>query len=252
MGHINNYKNFVSLNEAKQLDRTVGFMDGDVVIATQDINAEDINFKRTAKSWWGKNVASMKNQYKQKGNYFKEGDVLYIYVNRENVYVGGKDRERNNALSTFTMNPTLKDMDFRKELIQIAIDEHKAKVIKYDELDEKTREEFETNIKYSKVSDAIRNGNCKMRVPDLHIYLTVLNMIETGISFRKPNGRLKIDVITEDNKKDTYYINRDEFKKADFRVDGEDPIDGDPFKGYTTSYDGSYQKGKVDGNYYQH
>lgn len=246
MNLIHNYNDFV--NEARQLKHNYRFRDGDVVIATSDINADDLNFKRTAKSWVGRNVATTNNFLKEKGNYFKKGDVLMISVNKDNVYIGGKsgpEDDAPNSVSSFTINPNY-DEDFRNQMTQIALNDGRAKIIRYDEMSEEWRSNFEKQVKSNKVWDSVNNKNsCTMEVDGED--LEVLKIVFYGNRFIDFFSSVKIDVVKH-RKKETYYLSQREFDTVTFKDNGE-VIDGNPFEGFTSSYaPGGYRKGKADGH----
>lgn len=161
MNYLNYYKQFESrTNEVPTID----LKPGQVIVATEDIYSKDIDFKKTAKTWWGKNISSDSNILKQKGLWYNKGDVIFISKGGYYGYIAS------NKLSYdgYGINDIpFKIDDFMREFIEISLFTNKAKIINYEDLPQDFKNEFETIAKLTKISNLVgKRGNKVIYYPN--------------------------------------------------------------------------------------
>lgn len=137
----------------------------DVVIVTSDFNPTDLDFKKIATTWWGRNISSIFNitnrEYKDRS--YKKGDVLFISgkVFEQNTkggqvlygYQGGFDIEDKFGICSF---PLFYDYDdILTQTIALSIMYGFAKIIQYDDLDNQVKNDFENSILIDKITTSI-------------------------------------------------------------------------------------------------
>lgn len=158
---INNYETFVNEGRGKfgpsklgKVDNKVELRKGDCVVITKDIvdPKKDIDFSRTAKSWWGRNIYSLKNEFKS-DFIWKKGNIVMLSVGDDKGYVGG-GLDNSWYMSPYKLRIDRKNEEYRREIIDILIDQDMAEIVNYDNLPNDIREEFEYSIKDDRIRDS--------------------------------------------------------------------------------------------------
>jgi len=186
---------------------------GDVIIAKEDINSDDIDFKKTANNWWGRNI------YAAKGILFKKGDVLFISVKGNEGFVGGHDiDDKEYYISSYYWG--IDDESFRHELITLALNKGLVEIVKYDTIENTENiKKFKTSLKFNRIYNIIRGGVVYFR--DI--------MEVNSIDVKK--GKITITGTDIETNKviDSYIIKFDSLLDEKFITEDGTVINGEPF-----------------------
>ena len=197
MKNILSFDEFVNehfINEANLSKNVLEFKKGDCLIVTKDFKVEDLDFSKSAVSWWGENIYSIKNERKtdfwKNANYSKN-DLLAVYTDSGKINNTGLG-EITGYFSTWGLSqPELRLADIKttedyhdmKTQIQIlALLNGFAKIVPYKSLSKTITQNFEANLKIFRVQGII-NGHQKqitLEVPELRSLL-VLNKFELNL-----------------------------------------------------------------------
>jgi hypothetical protein len=163
MKYIKLFEQFV--NEANLSDEVLKIKKGDVVIITKDLKLTELNFKKSALTWWGKNISSVLNSVSKdnKNKTYKKGDILFIASKNGKVdsdgmgklygYQGGWDSSDEYHIAPFDLKHPYKG--YITQIIILALLNGFAKVIPYNSLDKSKKLEFELGVLRERVRLAI-------------------------------------------------------------------------------------------------
>jgi len=236
---LHNYETFINeggkwnIGPSKlgRVDNKVELKKGDCVVITADEvdPRKDIDYSRTAKSWFGRNITSLKNHYKSHNKWYK-GNVILISDGGDSGYIGGFSNEGNEwGMSPYKVSISRENEEYRREMVDILIDQGMAEVVNYEDLPEDFRKEFESDIKDDRISSSknlsISGDGIGMR-GDLNYRKEMYKVIEyKWLNGRKDSVKLKVVV---DTKVSDFVLSKDEVNDAVFMDNGK-IIDGDPF-----------------------
>jgi hypothetical protein len=216
--------------EANLSNELLKFKEGDTIIVKKDFLYGDIDFRKTATSWWGKYISSVMNAATSKKMGTKAGNILFIFtkdgfINSKGDAVikgyagsGEIDRELDWTVSSYQMSFNYKD--WNAQMCIIALMEGFAEVISYNSVNKDEREKIEGDILKSRVSsvmnksDAIFYGD--MEITDM-LYKDKNRFVIQG--FNKDSGEKMQDIL----------IKYDELKKYNFVLKDGTKINGNPF-----------------------
>lgn len=152
---------------------------GDVVIAKKDFTANDLDFAKSATSWFGRNILSSKNLDKSDLHRFKTNDVLYICTNTpvpelhcynlepidieligyEYYVKGTMDSPNPNFLINFQ---TIKDKynysNFSTQIIALGLQEGYLEITPYKNLPIDIKNKIEIRFKINRIRYFLRGG----------------------------------------------------------------------------------------------
>lgn len=223
---MKSFEQFVNgINEARTDEvPEVNLEPGQCIVATEDIDAKDINFKKVAKTWWGRNIASGDNYGKAKGNWFKKGQVIFISTENKSGYHAGLNFDGEMEVSNFSYYDK-----FRNKFYEIALHEGLAKIVDYEELPEDFREEFENSVKIGKITSAsLKNDKSLMYYPE-GLKGDKINILEIN----KKNENYKIEGFDPKTKRkvNDFYLSYEELVNGIFEIDGKIVKKEDVLKG---------------------
>jgi len=196
---------------------------GYAVVINRDIDiSKDVDFKKTAETWWGRNVANITNmQQKDSNRKLYKGDILWIQYDKN--YVFTMNVESSSTLShPNQLMPTLfKESEifteFRKEIITILNMSNDVTILKYEKIKSKFRDKFETDLKIEKIKNAIRKD------------LDVIYNDEIVTNIIKENNIISVSTVDNSNKVTPgYKIKYKNFSLLKFLVNDK-LITGSPF-----------------------
>jgi len=210
-----------SLNEGRKMD-LINFKSGDCVVITKSVNTKDLNFKKTAETWWGRNIYPIKKEWGNNIKTLAPGDVVFISVNNNKCYkiVTSSFGQQTGELSTYINY--LDSEPYVHEYLTLLIDEGYATIQSYDSLDEKFKFEFETRLKLYRMWTS-RSFNWKKSL--------IYEDNDEIIDIKRDDMGIKLSVVdikTGRQTPDIYIKNRNILYKNIKTEDGE-TIDGNPF-----------------------
>jgi len=233
MKHLDSFKLFENRQEV--ISKIESLNEGDVIVATEDIDFSDMNFKRMAKTWWGRNVSNINNLLKTQegtylGNYkFKKGDVLFVSVGGDNgynfkIYSKGLELNPNNITQPSKLD------EFSTSIFGFLL-ETNCEVKRYEEMSEFS-DVFETKLRMLRVNDKLKKGE------KVFITSPSTEMERKRVLGLKSKGYLRVfddvnDIFTVnviiDNKKEAFYYTKEEMDDTLFFDKDKGPITGSPF-----------------------
>lgn len=229
MKNLQNYEEF--LFEANLSNEILKFKKGDVVVTTKFLDPKELNFKKSALTWWGSNISALQNIFakeaSKEGKTYDKGNVLFIFTED-----GQLDKKGRGYIvgyqggfydTTFAISEWTDKFEYDQYVTQLtllAVLNGYAEVIPYSKLDKKTKEEFENSTTSAKVRDYILSNKHKVQF---------MNMLVTDYSFQSSEQLVLkgYDVKTGDqlpNKLVSY-----EDLLTNVTVDNK-PIEKNPFK----------------------
>ena len=240
MKDILKFEEFV--NEMANLSENfLDFEKGDIILVKKPFRPSDLDFKKAAVTWWGKNISSLHNMFSKDelkwnpNRTYKKGDPLFIFTANSKMndkgmatiygYAGyflGLNADKEQSSDDFTLedrNSIYTYEDYLVRLIALAIIEGYVEHTSYNKLDAKLKNEFEASIKRDRVSSAIlKNKTVVYDGMEIHKYeWSKTEYIFSGFDANTGNEIPKRLVKFED------------IVKGKFLADGEE-ISGDPFK----------------------
>jgi hypothetical protein len=132
---------------------------GMVYIINKEIDLKkDINFKKTAKSWFGRNISSGANLMKHNDRGYKAGTILFACVQGQKGYVYGFDFDTSEGyLSDYYSQID----EWRHEFLTIAFEQNLIDVVPYEETE--LTEEIES-LKYSRIWDNVNSKKTRNEI----------------------------------------------------------------------------------------
>jgi hypothetical protein len=174
MKHIKTFESF--LNEANLSKEFMRFNPGDVVLVTSSFKPTALNYKDSAKTWWGQKISSLKNMWAKDtlkynpDRVYKTGDPLFVFTKPSTIDSEGLahiygyagfffgDFAANRDPNDFALSERDLEWDYNDMMTQtiiLAIMEGYAEVGKYSDIDAKARNEFETEIKKARITSPL-------------------------------------------------------------------------------------------------
>lgn len=238
MKHVHTFESF--LNEANLSDEAMNFQTGDAIIVTKTFVPTDLDFRKSATSFWGQKVASLKNMWAKEGvknnpnRTYKAGDPLFVFTKPAKLdskgmatiygyagyFFGDFQGERNPddfALSAYDLSYPYNDM--MTQTVILAILGGYAKVAKYSDINAKERIEFEALIKKDRVTYEIIGGNTvTYDGMEIHKYdWTKQGYVFSGFDEKTGNEVPKRLVKFEDVVKGRFFVNGKEITNDPFK-----------------------------------
>lgn len=210
-----------SLNEARKMD-LINFKSGDCVVITKSVNTKDLDFKKTAESWWGRNIYPIKKEWGLNIGTLTPGDVVFISVDNNKCYkiVTSSFGQQAGELSTYINY--LDAEPYIREFLTLLIDGGYASIQSYESLNDKFKSEFEARLKLYRMWTA-RNFKFKK--------ILVYEDKDEIIDIKRDELGVKLSVVDIETGRQTpsiYIRNRNILSEDIKTIDGE-VIDGDPF-----------------------
>jgi len=195
---------------------------GYALVVKRDINLKkDVDFSKTAKSWFGRNIISYRNQ-SWYGHNFDKGDILWVQYDENNIFKIGSNRivdskegkntkwYLDNELTNYWKGSEL------HETVTILESQGDLEIIKFEDLPENDALiYFYKNIKYDiiKKNKTFYNGE---RVVNIDWY----------------NSGIKVTTLDKNNREQKpLHIDEDDFLDAEFLHNGK-VISESPFEKY--------------------
>lgn len=202
------------INEARTSEvPQINLEPGKCVVAIKDIDIKDIDFKKVAKTWWGKNISSVRNIFKEKGIWFEKDQVIFISTGDKGGYQAGLDFNGEVTLSDFIYYDK-----YRNDIYEIALHEGLAKIVDYEDLPKDFREEFEDSVKVSKIISASLKGKLLSYYPDglKGDKINILNIDREGKTYKVEGFNPKTKRGVND-----FYLSYEDIVNGDFEIDGK-------------------------------
>lgn len=236
---LHNYETFVNESTGKwnigpsklgKVDNKVELKKGDCVVITADEvdPRKDIDYSRTAKNWFGRNVTSLKNHFKSHNKWYK-GNVILISAG-DSGYLGGFSNEGNEwGMSPYKLSISRENEEYRREMVDILVDQGMAEVVNYESIPEDFRKEFESSIKDYRIMYHFLDSSSKNlsisgdSIGKKNEWYKVIEY--KWLNSRKDNVKLKVVI---DKKVSDFVLSKDEVNDAMFMDNGK-VIDGNPF-----------------------
>ena len=239
MKHLHTFESF--LNEANLSQEFMNFQPGDAVIINKAFKPTDLNFRKSARTWWGEKIASLKNMWaKDTMKYnpdreYKSGDPLFVFTRPSKIdskglaiiygYAGfffGLNANKNQseddfALSAYNLSYDYDDM--MTQTIILAILGGYAEVKKYSDIKANLRTEFEAEVKRDRLTSEILKKNTVI-YDDMEIHKyewTKTGYIFSGFDAKTGNEVPKKLVKFEDIVKGKFICNGQELSSDPFK-----------------------------------
>lgn len=238
MKHIQTFEGF--LNEANLSQEFMNFQTGDAVIVTNNFKPTDLNFRKSARTWWGEKVASLKNMWaKDQMKYnpdrtYKSGDPLFVFTKPSKIDAKGLatifgyagyffgDFSPNHDANEFTLSAYNLSYDYDEMMTQtviLAILGGYAEVKKYSDIKANLRTEFEAELKRDRITSEILKKNTVI-YDDMEIHKyewTKTGYIFSGFDTKTGNEIPKKLVKFEDIIKGKFISNGQEITNEPFK-----------------------------------
>jgi len=231
----------------KKFQNILDLTSGDIILTTRVIHPKDLNFKKTASTWWGKHFSSVDNMSKDK-RVIPAFSILFIFTQTGFVnyhgfpqiwgYKGGFNPFEEDE---FTVNTYDDIYEYDKcntiQRLFLALECKKAKVMKYDLLMEVMKNEFELDLLRSRIYRGInKNG--------LYLYFDDRRILFTSAETRLHNNAMIINGYFDDTKRvaPEMRIEYNQLKNYNFTTPqfSEISINGNPFDKQMLIYFESY------------
>ena len=179
MNHIKTFESF--LNEANLSQEFMKFQPGDAVIINKAFKPTDLNFRNSARTWWGEKVASLKNMWAKEimkfspDREYKSGEPLFVFTRPSKIdskgfatifgYAGfffGLSANKGQSPDEFALEAAAKSYDYNEMMTQtiiLAILGGYATVKKYSDISQNIRNEFEAEVKLERITSEILKKN---------------------------------------------------------------------------------------------
>ena len=223
---MKNFEQFVNgINEARtdEVPR-VNLEPGQCIVATEDIDAKDIDFKKVAKTWWGRNASSSRNIYKEKGIGYEKGQVMFISIGGWKGYHAGREEDGSISLTSFTYYD-----EYRNDYYEIALHEGLVKIVNYEELPEDFRKDLEDDVKVYKITSAsLKDDKSLIYYPDglKGDTINILNINREGETYKVEGFNPKTKRGVND-----FYLSYEDLVNGVFEIDGNIVNKEDVLKG---------------------
>lgn len=173
MKYIKTFEQFIdnikssSINEANLSDEFLKFSPGDTVIVTKGFNPNELNFKKSARTIWGKYISSVLNlAYSDNNVKYKKDDFIFIFTKPTTI-----DRKNKANITGYSsihwLGSDKYSIDFKPstwnydegltQVIILAILEGYAKIVKYNSLSDNIKNEIEAPIKHNRINKILKN-----------------------------------------------------------------------------------------------
>jgi len=214
------------------------FKTSEVIIAKQDIDWKNIDFKKTAKTWIGKNISSLLNINKDKRIFYKKDQILFISINNNKGFVGHLPTDiyfYNDIfeLDGYYLDPIYSGIptdDFLHQIISIGLKENLLEIVNYNDVkDSNIIKNFEPNLKFRRIRDLL-SINIPVYFRDEIEIISIQKLENTNNMLIKG-----FDILTNKVKED-YIIKFNNILDEKFIRENGIRINGDPFDNEQNKY----------------
>lgn len=185
MKNLKTFEEFVNesnliIEMANLSENFLDFEKGDVILVKKPFRPSDLNFKKAAVTWWGKNISSYHNIFAKDdlkynpGRTYKAGDPLFVFTAKSKLdskgiatlfgYAGyflglnANPGQSEDDITIESRNSIYTYDDYLVRIIALAIVEGYVEHTTYSKLNAKLKDEFEADIKRDRIRSAINKN----------------------------------------------------------------------------------------------
>jgi len=144
------------------MENKLTFRKGDVIIVDEDFTNRDLDFKKSAKTWWGRNVSSKYNSIKNKDYQYEKDEILFIFnsdgeveKNDKKLITGYTNIIDYDEFDEYPRLVIYHPWEFMPQTFSLSLSLGYTKVIRYDDLPKERREFIESRVKIKRLCNAI-------------------------------------------------------------------------------------------------